>query len=350
MNKTIEPLIKFNTHEDGHNEILIYGIIGDSYWDDVNSKAFFDQMKALEGADVTVRINSYGGSVIAGTAIHTMLAIHTGKVTAQIDGYAMSMASVIAMAADEITISEIGAFMIHSPWSVVAGNADEIRKEAAVLDGMESALVNAYHAKTGIDKAELSEMLKAETWIYADQAVEQGFANRTIKPIKADACFDQSIEKKLTNMPKAMAQFIALHEDSEGLADDNINTDENTSETETETINSDENDTSTTHNKTDNAPKGKSTNPETDPVKAERTRTKSIMAACRSAGLLHLAENYIEKDYTLVMVKDLLLEIKAGQEEHPLGAHYTTPPPENNTSASVWEAGYKAAGVKTKAN
>ena len=320
MNKTIEPLIKFNTHEDGHNEILIYGIIGDSYWDDVNSKAFFNQMQALEGADVTVRINSYGGSVIAGTAIHTMLAIHKGQVTAQIDGYAMSMASVIAMAADEITISEIGAFMIHSPWSVVAGNADEIRKEAAVLDGMESALVNAYHAKTGIDKVELSEMLKAETWIYATEAVEKGFANSTIKPIKADACFDQSIEKKLTHMPKAMAQFIALHEDNDNLSDDNINDEQ----------------------------KDKSTNLKSDPVKAERTRTKSIMAACRSAGLLHLAEGYIEKGYQLAMVQDFLIEIKAGQEEHPPQPNQAILLPQQSTTASVWEEGYKAAGVKTK--
>lgn len=319
MPKNIEPLIKFNMHEDGANEILIYGIIGDSYWDDVNSKDFFDQMKALDGAAVTVRINSYGGSVVAGTAIHTMLALHKGKVTAQIDGYAMSMASVIAMAADEIVISEIGGFMIHSPWSYAAGNADELRKEAAVLDGMESALVNAYHAKTGIDKVELAQMLKEETWIYADEAVERGFANATIKPIEANACFNKNIEDKLEKMPKAMAQFIALHEEQ--------------SEDET----------------TDDVPPVEEEETPVDLVAAERARSKSIMAACRAAGKPHLAENYIDKGYALDIVQDLLTEIKAaGEEQPPHSQHSTVTSTSSSESDDIWNAAHTIAGIKQK--
>ncbi len=304
----VEPTIKFNQHADGANEILIYGVIGDSYWDDVNSKAFFDQMQALEGSDVTVRINSYGGSVVAGTAIHTMLALHKGQVTAQIDGYAMSMASVIAMAADKIEISEIGGFMIHSPWTFAAGSADELRKEADVLDGMEASLINAYHSKTGIDKTELAQMLKDETWIYADEAVEKGFADSTIKPVEANACFDKSIEGKLENMPDAMAQFIAMHEEAEEESEE--------------------------------------TPDEIDPVTEERARNKSIMAACRAAGLSHLAESYIDKGYALDVVQDLITEIKAGREEAPPVQQVSTN--QNSSASSLWEGAQKAAGLKSK--
>jgi ATP-dependent protease ClpP protease subunit len=340
MPKNIEPLIKFNMHEDGANEILIYGIIGDSYWDDVNSRSFFDQMQALEGADVTVRINSYGGSVVAGTAIHTMLALHKGKVTAQIDGYAMSMASVIAMAADEIVISEIGGFMIHSPWSYAAGNADELRKEASVLDGMETSLINAYHAKTGIDKEELALMLKEETWIYAEEAVAKGFANSTIKPVEANACFNKNIESKLENMPEAMAQFIALHEESEEESTDET-AEENTEET------SESNDDADSNSADENTPPEEQDD-QVDPVAAERARSKSIMAACRAAGKPHLAENYIDKGYALDIVQDLLTEIKAAQEESPQPQRSTVTPTATSESTDIWSAAHKQAGIKTK--
>lgn len=346
MPKNIDPLIKFNMHDDGTNEILIYGIIGDSYWDDVNSKDFIDQMQALDGADVTVRINSYGGSVVAGTAMHTMLALHKGKVTAQIDGYAMSMASVIAMAADEIVISEIGGFMIHSPWSYAAGNADELRKEAAVLDGMESALVNAYHAKTGIDKVELAQMLKEETWIYADEAVERGFANATIKPIEANACFNKNIEDKLEKMPAAMAQFIALHEESseDETADDIEDNLDDKSGTEIFYDDIDE-----LIEATDDVPPVEEEEAPVDLVAAERARSKSIMAACRTAGKAHLAENYIDKGYALDMVQDLLTEIKAaGEEQVPHSQHSTVTPTSSSESDDIWNAAHTIAGIKQK--
>lgn len=343
MSKNIDPLIKFNMHEDGANEILIYGIIGDSYWDDVNSKDFFDQMQSLGDSDVTVRINSYGGSVVAGTAIHTMLALHKGKVTAQIDGYAMSMASVIAMAADEIVISEIGGFMIHSPWSYTAGNADELRKEANVLDGMESSLVNAYHAKTGIDKAELAEMLKAETWIYAEEAVSLGFANSTIKPLAANACFDSRLESKLEKMPEAMAQFISLHEEStvteEGQTEEPIASNESNIDDEPETP--------AVIDKADEPETPKAEDEKIDLVAVERARSKAIMAACRTAGKPHLAENYIDKGYALDVVQDLLTEIKAAQEETPI-QHSLKTPTATSESTDIWSAAHKQAGAKTK--
>lgn len=344
MSNKVEPTIKFNKHADGQNEILIYGVIGDSYWDDVNSQAFFDQLKALDGADVTVRINSYGGSVVAGTAIHTMLAMHSGKVIAQIDGYAMSMASVIAMAADEIQISEIGGFMIHSPWSFAAGNADELRKEADVLDGMEASLVNAYHSKTGIDKTELAQMLKDETWIYADEAVERGFADSTIKPIEAQACFDQSIESKLKAMPEAMAAFIAMHEEDEDPTD--TSTEEGTDEEQVTDSQGDDQvtDEASADTETEDEP------PQPSARELEKARCKGIHAACKAAGLPHLAESYIDKDFDVDTVKSLLIEIKAGIDENqvPAATVKSKNPNPSSESADIWSAGHEIAGINQK--
>lgn len=356
MNKSVEPTIKFSQHADGQHEILIYGVIGDNYWDEVNSGSFFEQMQAINGEDVTVRINSYGGSVVAGTAIHTMLALHKGKVTAQIDGYAMSMASVIAMAADEIEISEIGGLMIHSPWTFAAGNADDLRKEADVLDGMEASLVNAYHSKTGIDKAELAAMLKEETWIYAKEAVERGFANRTIKPIKASACFDKSIESKLQHMPASLASFIALQ--TEDAPDDVNDATDNTDEAVEDDINEtqeDVNDNVSLESDEPDAPitssdeaTSEEENSPTDERAQEKARSKGIIAACKAAGLPHLAEKYIDKDYSIDTVKSLLIEIKAGIEEQPPTAVAHQAKPNASNSTALWGEALNSAGINTK--
>ena len=86
--QTQEP-IRFSQGESGVPELLIYGEIGDGWWGEVGSRDFMNQLNECNGADILVRINTYGGDVVAGTAIYTMLATYKGKVTVQIDGYAM---------------------------------------------------------------------------------------------------------------------------------------------------------------------------------------------------------------------------------------------------------------------
>jgi ATP-dependent protease ClpP protease subunit len=132
--------------------------------------------------NITVWIDSPGGSVFAAAGIYTLLKEHKGKVTVKIDSKAISAASMIAMAADEIYISPVGQIMIHNPIPAngVFGDAEELRKVADVLDEIKEAIVNAYIAGTGRPKDEIWEMMNQETWMSANTAVKEKFADKVL--------------------------------------------------------------------------------------------------------------------------------------------------------------------------
>ena len=112
------------------NEILIYDAIGEDYFGNgVTAKSIHDQLSGMEG-DVVVRLNSPGGDVFQGTAIYNILEQYKGgKVTMVVDGLAASAASVIAMAG-HLTMADNSMLMIHNPWTVAAGDAEELRSNA----------------------------------------------------------------------------------------------------------------------------------------------------------------------------------------------------------------------------
>lgn len=165
-------------------EIMIYGDIStyDSWWDDsaVTPQKFNDELKALgdDVDEISVRINSNGGSVFAGVAIHSMLKRHKAKITVYVDGIAASIASIIAMAGDEIVMPNGSMLMIHNPWTFAMGNAKEFRKLADDLDEIGGSMMDIYVARTGVDRDELTQLLDDETWMSATTAVEKGFATR----------------------------------------------------------------------------------------------------------------------------------------------------------------------------
>lgn len=132
----------------------------------------------LDGAgEVEVNINSNGGDVFAASEIYTLLSQHSGRVTVNIQGLAASAASVIAMAGDAVHISPTAQIMIHKAWTTADGNADDMAHTSEFLEGIDDSIMNAYVAKTGLDKAELSNMMAKETWLTASQAVDYGFAD-----------------------------------------------------------------------------------------------------------------------------------------------------------------------------
>ena len=127
----------------------------------------------LDGADeVEVNINSNGGDVFAASEIYTLLSQHSGRVTVNIQGLAASAASVIAMAGDVVHISPTAQIMIHKAWTIADGNADDMAHTSEFLEGIDDSIMNAYVAKTGLDKSELSNMMAKETWLTANQAVD----------------------------------------------------------------------------------------------------------------------------------------------------------------------------------
>ena len=170
-------------------EVVIYDEIGN--WG-VDSKSFIEEIKEISTEEILLRINSPGGSVIDGLAIHDAIKRMPQKVTAKIEGLAASIASIIALAADEVTMSQNSLFMIHNVWGGETGGAKDMRKAADLMDKMSDRLVNIYVSKTGKDESEIRNWMDEETWFTADEALEAGFINSIEEPIALAAKFDVS--------------------------------------------------------------------------------------------------------------------------------------------------------------
>ncbi|MGE0290365.1 MAG: head maturation protease, ClpP-related [Bradyrhizobium sp.] len=171
-------------------EMLIYGPIGFKDWDGdgITSKQFADEMKKLDKATtIDVRVNSEGGDVFTGKMIYSRLVEHKAKIVVHIDGLAASAASYIAMAGDEIIISEGGFVMVHSAWSVAVGNAAEMRRMADLLETVSDTICDVYVARTGKTKQQCAKWMADETWFTAKEAIANGFADSMVENLKVAA-------------------------------------------------------------------------------------------------------------------------------------------------------------------
>lgn len=169
---------RVNAAEDSA-EVYVYGDIG-GWWGGIDPKMIADEIAALDVATLNVHVNSPGGAVFDGIAIYNAFASHAAHVVMHVEGIAASIASVIVMAGDEIKIGESANLMIHKPWSFMIGDADEMRTEADILDGLEQGIIDIYKARTENDAAKLRTWMKAETWFRGQQAVDDGFADAVL--------------------------------------------------------------------------------------------------------------------------------------------------------------------------
>lgn len=176
-------------------DIYIYNEIGG--WG-TSAQQFAIDLKAIAAKKLNVRINSPGGSVFEGYAIYNQLVDwgkKHGEVIVWVDGWAASIASVIAMAGDTINVYENAKLMIHKPWSFAMGTADDMRMEADILDGLQQDILAIYVARSGGDEKTLNRQINNETWFSAKEAVAAGLADNIIankqKPDKEDAAAHQ---------------------------------------------------------------------------------------------------------------------------------------------------------------
>jgi ATP-dependent protease ClpP protease subunit len=196
-------------------EIVIYDEIGAF---GIPAKAFLDELKALGPvAELTVRINSPGGSVFDGVAIYNALKRHDAAITVWIDGIAASIASVIAMAGDEVVMPENAMLMLHDPAALVLGTAADMRAMADALDKMKAGMVAAYRDKSGRDDAEIEALMAAETWLSAQEAADLGLADRIEQPVRMAAHFDLS---RFRNPPPQLAAILTSSTPQEDLMSD----------------------------------------------------------------------------------------------------------------------------------
>jgi ATP-dependent Clp endopeptidase proteolytic subunit ClpP len=164
-----------------HAEIIIYADIGASMFGGLSSREFATQLRELgDVANLDVRINSGGGDVFEGVAIYNLLAQHPSKVTVYVDALCASIATVIACAGDRIVMAESGDWMIHEPWTLAVGNAEDLREQIARLDAISDKIVNIYAARTGLDTDEIERYMEAETWFTADEALSLGFVDEVV--------------------------------------------------------------------------------------------------------------------------------------------------------------------------
>lgn len=211
-------------------EVFIYGDIG-GWWGGVSAEEFAKEIAALDVKTLNVRLNSPGGLVFEGVAIYNALARHAANVVINVEGIAASIASVIAMAGDEIRIAEGSRFMIHDPWTIVMGSADDLRAEADVLEGLKSDLIDIYAARTEQSRGDLSDWMTVETWLSARDAVDKGFAD-SMTPAKKKEKKDQharsAVLRLFRNAPQDLLdagddappirEFEAFLRDGEGLS------------------------------------------------------------------------------------------------------------------------------------
>jgi ATP-dependent protease ClpP protease subunit len=185
-------------------EVVVYAGIGQDYWNDgsmISAKQFSDELKRLPETvnTIHVRINSPGGDVFDGIAIYNRLRQHKAKKIIYIDGLAASIASIIALAGDEIKIGEGALFMIHLPWTISMGNRMDLDNTVNRLMDVEEQMLGIYAKRTGLEKSELRSMLEKETWLGADEAIDMGFVDSKVEDtvaIAASAINSRWIAKK----------------------------------------------------------------------------------------------------------------------------------------------------------
>lgn len=215
MNKAVY-LIKQSV-EPNSLDLYIYDYVeGDSYdwWSGEKieslTSANYIQKKLEESKDVTqinVFINSYGGDVKEGLAIYTQLKRHSAYKTIYVDGFACSIASVIAMAGDKVIMGPNTLMMIHHASRSAYGNSEELRKAANDLDVIDKASCSSYLTKAGVKLTEevLNQLLDNQTWLNAEQCLQYGLC-------------DEIVGKENDNISKAQQRFnAAIKQEIESL-------------------------------------------------------------------------------------------------------------------------------------
>ncbi|QQA43950.1 ClpP-like prohead protease/major capsid protein fusion protein [Pelagovum pacificum] len=302
------------------NELLLYGTVGDTFWEeDYFTAAQVRGQLAVMSGPITVRINSGGGIASEGQAIYTMLVDYPGEVHVVVDGIALSSASLIAMAGDRITM-RLGSWMlIHDPAQMFTdgrGTEDDHRTSAEHLRIIADAYADVYARRTGQTRERVRELMQAETVLNGEMAVELGFADDRDEetPAVTAAVFDFRMYR---NAPRELREAAeALGPAPSRTAVLAMVAGEPRQKKDPQMTQNPEGATATAPKPaTSPAPPANPTPPVADgatvtmsaddAVRAERTRTRQIMQACRQAGLeMSVADQHIASGTSLEAALD----------------------------------------------
>jgi len=167
-----------------------------SWWGGVAAATMVRDIAAVGAGTIRLRVNSPGGDVFAGQAIGQALRDARARgirVEAHVDGYAASAATIVSIAADEVVMADGAMWMIHQAWTIAMGNAGDMLGAAALLQKVDGSIAEQYAKRTGQEKARMAELMAAETWFTAAEAVDAGFADRIAEGERVEAAWDLSV-------------------------------------------------------------------------------------------------------------------------------------------------------------
>lgn len=208
-----------------NNEYEAYEFFG---LEAVSAKSITDQFPEDINEDIVLEVNSNGGLVTVGSEIYTALKNYKGHVTVEVTGMAASAASVAIMGADTVKISPTAQIMIHKALlGYVSGNSDDLEKAVNALKSSDQAIVNAYVSKTGLSEEEIFELMKNETFMSANEAIERGFADELMtfeknlgavasleSGLLPQAVIDDFYSRKKSNAKEAQAMLFELEKEA----------------------------------------------------------------------------------------------------------------------------------------
>ena len=223
MKMDIKPRLELKK-SDNKAELYLYGdIIEDDYvWDKtkqyISSKKVREQLDNLDGEDLLIHINSFGGMTFEGVAIFNLLMDYPGNVDVQIDGIAASAASIVAMAGKTIKGRSNTMLMIHKGWTWARGNADELRKVADMLEKIDTAADETYMKKFNGTKEELLSLIGNETYLTAEEALEKGFYDEVIETSEDEAKPESSVKPEEQQKPLSLFELHRINKEKQEAA------------------------------------------------------------------------------------------------------------------------------------
>lgn len=206
-------------------EILVYGDIGESWsGDTVTAKQFVKDVAAIDADTLTVRVNSFGGSVPDGIAIYNAIRRHPAQVTVAIDGMALSIASLIAMAGDRVEMASNAVMMIHAPWGAAVGNAAYLRDTADVLDTWAQAMATSYAEASSMSQPEALALLQdgADHWYTAEEALAAGLVDEIVAPTAEAVAASFNLSRFNRSLPAALRRELPAAAAAQPAEDDSM--------------------------------------------------------------------------------------------------------------------------------
>lgn len=175
--------------------LFVFGEIGN--WWGMNKNEVLLKLKGKKYSQINLVISSNGGDLAEALVIRDLLKAYNAPVTSYLSGLCASAATILADAGDKVVMSKQCIYMIHKPlFGWTAGNADDLRKDASILDKWEQVALNVYQKKTGLKRDELSNLMEQESWMTAKEALSFGFVDEVAERLDIDFEMDGVEEKQ----------------------------------------------------------------------------------------------------------------------------------------------------------